>query len=79
MTQTEILEGFKQLTIIERLMVVEEALRLIREDLRQLKEPLPQTQRKQQLAVAAQALLPDYAADGELTIFTTLDDEDFYA
>ncbi len=36
-------------------------------------------QRRQQLTAAAEALLPDYAAGGELTIFTALDSEDFYA
>jgi predicted DNA-binding antitoxin AbrB/MazE fold protein len=32
-----------------------------------------------QLAAAARALLPDYEAGGELTVFTTLDGEDFGA
>ncbi len=36
-------------------------------------------ERKRQLAAAAEALLPDYAAGGELTVFTVLDGEDFYA
>jgi hypothetical protein len=35
--------------------------------------------RRRQLAAAAEALLPDYAACGELTIFTALDSDDFYA
>jgi hypothetical protein len=42
-------------------------------------QPLTQTERRRQLAAAAEALLPDYAAGGELTIFTALDSEDFYA
>jgi hypothetical protein len=79
MTQVEILEELKRFTISERLTVVETALRLIREDLQQMEQPLARTERKRQLAAAAEALLPDYTADGELTIFTALDSEDFYA
>jgi hypothetical protein len=33
-------------------------------------------EKKRQLAAAAEALLPDYAAGAELTIFTVLDSED---
>ena len=39
--------------------------------------PPARTERKRQLAAAAKALLPDYAAGGELTILTALDSEDF--
>lgn len=79
MTYMEILEELKKLTTTERLTVAEAALRLIREDLQQVKQPLVQTERKRQLAAAAEALLPDYVAGGELTIFTALDSEDFHA
>ncbi len=34
-------------------------------------------QRRRQLTAAAEALLPDYAAGGELTVFTALDSEGF--
>lgn len=33
--------------------------------------------KKKQMAAAASALLPDYAANEELTVFTALDSEDF--
>lgn len=79
MTQVEILEELKKFTIPERLTIVETALRLIREDLQQVEQPLIRAERKRQLTAAAEALLPDYAAGGELTIFTALDSEDFYA
>lgn len=79
MTQVEILEELKRLTISERLTIVEAVLRLIHEDLQQVEQPLTRIERKRQLAAAAEALLPDYAAGGELTIFTALDNEDFYA
>lgn len=79
MTQVEIMEELKKFTIPERLTILEAALRLIREDLQQAGQSLTRTERKRQLAAAAEALLSDYAAGGELTIFTTLDSEDFYA
>jgi len=73
------MEELKKFTIPERLTLVEAALHLIREDLQQVERPLTQADRKRQLAAAAEALLPDYAAGGELTIFTALDSEDFYS
>ena len=73
MTQVQILEELKKFTIPDRLTIVEAALRFIREDLRQKEQPLPREERRRQLAAAAEALLPDYAAGGELTIFTALD------
>ena len=73
MTQVQILEELKKFTIPDRLTIVEATLRLIREDLQQKEQPLPQEERRRKLAVAAEALLPDYAAGGELTIFTALD------
>ncbi len=79
MTQTEILEEIKKLTATERLIVIEAALHSIREDVQQSEQHLTQPDRKQQLASAAKALLPDYLEDGELTIFTTIDSEDFHA
>jgi len=79
MMQVEILEELKKFTIPERLTIIEAALRLIREDLQQVGQPLTRTERRRQLAAAAEALLQDYAAGGELTIFTALDSEDFYA
>jgi len=79
MTQVEILEEFKKLAIPERLTIVEAVLRLIHEDLQQVRQPLTQIERRRQLAAAAEALLPDYAEGGELTIFTALDSEDLYA
>lgn len=79
MTTMEIVEELKKLTTTERLAVIEAALNLIREDLQQVKEPLARRERKEQLVAAAEALLPDYTAGGELTIFTALDGEDFCA
>ena len=77
MTQVEILEELKRFTIPERLTIVEIALRLIREDLQQVGQPLTQAERRRQLAAAAEALLPDYAAGAELTTFTALTGKTF--
>ncbi|NQE53057.1 hypothetical protein C5S29_05650 [ANME-1 cluster archaeon GoMg3.2] len=80
MTQVGILEEFKKFTTTERLAILEAALHLIREDLKQIEQPPTGEERKRQLTVAAEALLPDYTSGGgELTIFTVLDSEDFYA
>jgi len=73
------LEELRQLTIPDRLAVIEAALHLVREDLQQAEQMPAQAEKKQQLVAAAEALLPDYAVDGELTAFTALDSEDFYA
>ena len=79
MRQMEVLEELKRFTIPERLTIVEATVRLIREDLQQEKQPLSQAEKKRQLAAAAKALREDYAANDELTAFTALDSEDFYA
>lgn len=77
MTQMEILAEFKKLDLLERLQVIQSALRLLGEDL-QAQQPV-RIGRKNQLAQTAQMLLPDYVAVKELTIFTDLDGEEFYA
>jgi hypothetical protein len=63
--------------MLDRLQVIQAALRVFGEDL-QTQRQTTHTERKHQLARAAKALLPDYAAGGELTIFTNLDGEGFY-
>jgi hypothetical protein len=79
MTYTEMLEALKQLTLTERLALMEAALHLMREELQQRSQQLPvPDERTARLAAAAQALLPDYTTDAELTSFTALDSEDFY-
>ena len=75
MTYTEMLET---LTLTERLALMEAALHLMREELQQREQQPATDERTAQLAAAAQALLPDYATDTELTSFTDLDSEDFY-
>ncbi len=73
MTYAEIREALSTLSLTERLSLMEETLHHMREEL-QLHEP-PPTERDgkaQQLAAAAQILLPDYTSDHELTSFTAL-------
>lgn len=79
MTQTDILEELKKLTNAERLAIAEAALRLIRDELEQEAHLDHSAARRRQLEAAARALLADYTEDGELTAFTSLDGEDFYA
>jgi hypothetical protein len=78
MTYTEMLETLKKLTLTERLTIMEAALHLMREELQQREQPPATDEKTARLAAAAQALLPDYTTDTELTSFTTLDSEDFY-
>ena len=75
MTNSEIIAHLKQLTTAQRLAVIEAATRLIREDLSQPEANL--NAGDEQLAQAARALLADYQSDQELTVFTSLDGEDF--
>ncbi len=79
MTQIGILEEIKQLTTTEQLTIIGSTLHLIRGDIQQVEYPFERTEGKRQLAAAANALLSDYAAGGELTVFTALDSEGFYA
>ena len=79
MTQIEILEELKKLALPERLRVIEAALRLVRVDIQHEEKPLNEAERTRQLTAAADALLADYSSDGELTVFTALDSEDFHA
>ena len=78
MTYTEMLETLKKLTLTERLVLMEAVLHLMREELQQRGQQPTTDEKTERLAAAAQALLPDYATDTELTSFTALDSEDFY-
>ena len=78
MTYTEMLETLKQLTLTERLALMEAALHLMREELQQRAQQPATYERTARLAAAAKALLSDYTTETELTSFTALDSEDFY-
>jgi len=61
------------------LTIIESVLQRVRRELQQMGLPEGLDERRRQLAKAAEALLPDYMEDTELTAFTALDGEDFYA
>jgi len=71
----QILAEIGKLPIPDRLTLLEDALRVIRQDLQQTKSASRQANRNRELAAAAQALLADYSAGGELITFTALDNE----
>ena len=79
MTQDDVLNGFKQLSLQQQLEVIAEAVQILQRSFRQAEEPEQDVSEKEQLAAAAQALLPDYLDDEELTAFHTLDGEPFHA
>lgn len=76
MTQTEILQEFKGLTLAEQLETLRVALGIVEANFRHSQmtngEHLP-------LAEAAALLLEDYMTDEELISFTALDGEDLHA
>ena len=78
MTYTEMLKILKKLTLTERLALMEAALHFMREELQQREQPPATDEKTARLAAAAQALLPDYTTDTELTSFTALASVDFY-
>jgi hypothetical protein len=79
MSTAEILTELRRLSPSDRLKVVEAALRDIEQDISRPATAEPVVARTRRLAAAAQALLSDYAADGELTAFTALDSEEVHA
>lgn len=68
----KILDAVKQLPLSEKLYIIELIFRDIREDT--INKGKEEEKRKK----AAELLLTDYQQDEELTIFTTLDKEDFH-
>ena len=78
MTNTEILEQLKNLPAAERLRIVESTVHELREDMERSGVQAGE-ETSARLARAAEALLGDYSNDRELTVFTALDGEAFYA
>lgn len=79
MTKTDILEQLTDLDLAERLAIIEAAVHGIREELAGRGSGVAEAERAAELAAAATALLPDYEAGGELTVFTSLDAEPIHA
>lgn len=78
MTQAEILNEFKQLSIKQQLEVIEAAIHIFQENFDAIAPLNLLTAQKADLSTAAGALLVDYVEDKSLTDFTVLDGEDFY-
>lgn len=79
MSISEVMTVIEQLSLAERIAIMEETLRLIRQDMASNKPKKGVVEKKQSLADAAALLLSDYRTDKELTAFSALDSEDFYA
>jgi hypothetical protein len=79
MTQKNILNEISKLSFAERLTLMESVLHSLREELQQVEGASKDAGLSEQLTKAAVALLSDYESDEELTAFTALDAEDFYA
>jgi hypothetical protein len=73
METTEIIKALPTLSINERLSIATIALNSIKAQ----KQVMTKGQLEQQLRVAANLAIDDYIHDPELTIFTSLDGEDF--
>lgn len=76
MTQAEILAEFQRLSMLQQLEIIKATVHIFEQRLR---EQVKETTEKLPLAKAAEALLKDYEDDEELTIFSSLDGEAFYA
>lgn len=73
METTEIIKALPNLSIDERLSIATIALNSIEAQ----KQVMTGRQLEQQLRIAAKLAINDYIDDSELTIFTSLDGEDF--
>ena len=67
MQATDIIHNVIRLPVSQRMLIVEQIIRSIRHE------------EQQPLEKAAECLYADYYNDKELTVFTQLDCEDFYA
>lgn len=75
MTQPEILEAIKKLSLAERVAIIEASLELIKHDI----GVQPQHPTDETMETAARAMQEEYTRDKELTAFTALDHEPFHA
>jgi hypothetical protein len=78
MTRSDILDELQKLPLSERLAVIENVVRLIRNDLGRTETGGDLPSRRRRMAEAAEALLPDYRSDPELTAFSALDGQEFH-
>ena len=67
METKEIMTAIKKLPVGKRMLIVEKTLKTIRE-----------IETKKEMIKAVDVLFNDYVSDKELTVFTQLDQENFY-
>lgn len=79
MTQAQLLNEFRQLSPQQQLEVLEAALRILAQHFQPIEQRANGERERRRLAEAAHLLLADYREDKELTSFTVLDGEPFYA
>jgi len=79
MTQAQLLREFSQLPLQQQIEVVQAALTIIGQHIQAVQQEANGVSEHKSLAEAASLLLADYREDTELTSFTTLDGEPFYA
>lgn len=79
MTQTQLLNEFRQLSLQQQMEVIQAALRILAEHFQMIEPRLNDDNGHKSLADAASFLLADYLEDRELTSFTILDGEPLYA
>lgn len=79
MTQAQLLREFSQLPLQQQIEVVQAALSIIGQSVQMVQQNKNGHSDHKPLAEAANLLLADYMEDEELTSFTALDGEPFYA
>lgn len=79
MTQAQLLNEFSQLSLPQQLEVIQGALHIMAQQFRSLQPHTNGHEDQKRLEEAANLLLADYMEDKELTSFTALDGEPFYA
>ncbi|MFN8444941.1 MAG: hypothetical protein U0175_29415 [Caldilineaceae bacterium] len=78
MTQTQLLNEFRQLSLQQQIEVIQAAMRILAEQFQLVEPRVNGSKVHKPLAEAANLLLEDYLEDSELTSFSTLDGEPLY-
>lgn len=79
MPQTQILNEFERLPLVEQLEVIQSLVRISARRAEEREQRACETEEHKHLTEAANLLLADYQEDKELTCFTALDGEAFHA
>lgn len=78
MTQAQLLQEFRQLTLAQQIELLQSALEIVSIKVQGIAQINESSQSESSLTEAANLLLADYAEDAELTSFTALDGEPFH-